>query len=64
MEVVELREGDGQKHLDKILNDLDRHLTAKAHLVIEGNQDAVNNISVKIQDIRHKYNEYKRGYRL
>lgn len=64
MEVVELREGDGQKHLDKILHDLDRHQLAKAELIIKGDQDAVNNISIKIREIKHKYEQYKKGYRL
>lgn len=64
MEVVELRKGDGQKHLDKILNELERHQVAKAQLIIKGDQDAVNNISIKIKEIQHKYEQYKNGYRL
>jgi len=64
IDVVELKEGDGQRHLDKILHELERHQLAKAELIIKGDQDAVNNISLKIKDIQHKYEEYKRGYRL
>ena len=48
IDVVELKEGDGQRHLDKILHELERHQLAKAELIIKGDQDAVNNISLKI----------------
>jgi len=53
-----------QKHLDKILANLDRLQIAKAKSIIAKDQPLINRLGVRINEVKKEYDFFKKGYGL
>ena len=63
-DVARMSGGYEQKHLDKILYNLERVQTAKARAIIDKNESLILRLGVRANEIKNEYDFFKKGYGL